>query len=97
MNIFLDKFFFRSKNLDQVSKRIKEINFKTSSNKIFETINDYSSNSEIRYVGGCVRKVLNNETTDDIDLATNLLPNEVCDALKKENNKLLIMFEQSFL
>ena len=84
MKNFLDKFFFRSKNLDQVSQKIKKISLKTPVNKIFEAINDYSNNSEIRYVGGCVRKALNNETIDDIDLATNLIPSEVCDALKKK-------------
>jgi poly(A) polymerase len=34
-------------------------------------------------VGGCVRKVIKKEDIDDIDLATNLKPNEVCEALKK--------------
>ena len=29
--------------------------------KIFRAISKYSKNSEIRYVGGCVRKILNNE------------------------------------
>ena len=84
MKNFLDKFFFRSKNLDQVSQKIKKISLKTPVNKIFEAINDYSNNSEIRYVGGCVRKALNNETIDDIDLATNLIPSEVCEALKQK-------------
>ncbi len=84
MKSFLDKFFFRSKNLDQVSQKIKNISLKTPANKIFEAINNYSNNSEIRYVGGCVRKAINNETIDDIDLATNLIPSEVCDALKKK-------------
>jgi len=84
MKNFLDKFFFRSKNLDQVSQKIKNISQQTLVYKIFETINNYSSNSEIRYVGGCVRKAINNETIDDIDLATNLTPDQVCDALKKK-------------
>ena len=39
----------------------------------------------IRYVGGCVRKVINKEVVDDIDLATNLKPNEICEALKKKD------------
>ena len=84
MKNFLNKFFFRSNNLDQVSKKIKNISQQIQIRKIFETINNYSSNSEIRYVGGCVRKAINNETIDDIDLATNLTPHEVCDALKKK-------------
>ena len=55
--------------------------------KIFRAISKYSKNSEIRYVGGCVRKVLNKEKTDDIDLAVNLEPKTVCNILKKENIK----------
>tara|TARA_Y100001958_G_scaffold158370_1_gene156027 strand:+ start:177 stop:1310 length:1134 start_codon:yes stop_codon:yes gene_type:complete len=39
------------------------------------------------YVGGCVRKILNNEKVDDIDLATNLNPKQVCEILKKNNIK----------
>jgi poly(A) polymerase len=35
-------------------------------------------------VGGCVRKVIKKQIVDDIDLATNLKPSEVCDALKKK-------------
>ena len=40
--------------------------------KIFKSISKYSKNSEIRYVGGCIRKILNKEKIDDIDLAVNL-------------------------
>ena len=83
MNNFLDKIFFRSQNLDYVSKNLKDITTNTPANKIFDAINSYSENSELRYVGGCVRKVINKESIDDIDLATNLKPNEVCEALKK--------------
>ena len=36
-------------------------------NKIFEAINNFSEKGEIRYVGGCVRKVINKEIVDDID------------------------------
>ena len=49
--------------------------------KIFEAINSHSSESEIRYVGGCLRKILNNEKVDDIDLATNLNPLEVSEKI----------------
>ena len=83
MNNFLDKIFFRSQNLDYIIKNLKDITTNTSANKIFDAINSYSENSELRYVGGCVRKVIKKEPIDDIDLATNLKPNEVCEALKK--------------
>ena len=55
--------------------------------KIFSAIETYSLNSEIRYVGGCVRKIINKEVVDDIDLAVNLKPGEICDALKKNKIK----------
>ena len=83
MNNFLDKIFFRSQNLNYVSKNLKDITINTHANKIFDAINSYSEKSEVRYVGGCVRKVIKKEDIDDIDLATNLKPNEVCEALKK--------------
>ena len=83
MKSLLDKLFFRSNNLDNISQIIKELSSKPSSSKVFDAINSYSSSSEIRYVGGCIRKIINNEKIDDIDLATNLEPKEVCEALKK--------------
>ena len=84
MKNFLDKIFFRSNNLDFVSQAIKDLTKNTSSNKIFEAINSYSSGSEVRYVGGCIRRILNKENVDDIDLASNLKPNEICKALKEK-------------
>ena len=83
MKSFLDTIFFRSNNLDYVSQNIKDITKNTPANKIFDAINSFSSDSEIRYVGGCVRKIINKEKVDDIDLATNLDPQKVCEALKE--------------
>jgi tRNA nucleotidyltransferase/poly(A) polymerase len=85
MKSFLDKFFLRSNNLNYISKKISELTTKTSANKIFSAVNSYSSESEIRYVGGCIRKIINKEDVDDIDLATNLEPNQICEVLKKNN------------
>ena len=85
MDKFLDKIFFRSRNLDYISQNLKDITNQTPANKIFEAINNYSESSEVRYVGGCIRKVINKEVVDDIDLATNLKPNEICEALKKKD------------
>ena len=83
MKSFLNKFFLRSNNLDFISKNIKNLTYNTPSKDIFNAINSFSSESEIRYVGGCIRKIINEEKVDDIDLATNLEPNQVCEALKK--------------
>ena len=83
MNNLIDKLFFRANNLDQVSQKLLQITKEKSVKKIFNAINSYSEDSEIRYVGGCVRKVIKKEIIDDIDLATNLNPKEVCEALRK--------------
>ena len=84
MDNFLDKIFFRSRNLDYINQNLKDITKNTPAKKIFEAINNYSESSEIRYVGGCIRKIIKKEKVDDIDLATNLKPIEVCEALKKK-------------
>ena len=83
MNKFLDKIFSCTNNLDNISKSIKDLTLNTPAKEIFNAINNYSDSSELRYVGGCVRKIINKEKVDDIDLATNLSPEEICYALKK--------------
>jgi len=85
MKNFFNKIFSSSKNLHSLKNNIQKLKLITPVKKIFEAINSYSSESEIRYVGGCLRKILNNEKVDDIDLATNLNPFEVSKILKKNN------------
>jgi len=85
MKNFFNKIFLSSKNLNSIKNNIKKLSVTPSVKKIFEAINSHSSESEIRYVGGCLRKILNNEKVDDIDLATNLNPLEVSEILKKNN------------
>jgi len=87
MNNLLDKIFFRSKNLNYINSGFKNIKKNTEIEQIFSAIHSFSKNSEIRYVGGCVRKIINREKVDDIDLAVNLKPKDVCDALNKKKIK----------
>jgi poly(A) polymerase len=87
MNNLLDKIFFRSQNLNYINLGFKDIKKNTKVDQIFSAIQSFSKNSEIRYVGGCVRKIINKEIVDDIDLAVNLKPKEVCDALNKNKIK----------
>ena len=87
MDNFLDKFFFRSRNLNYINLSFKNLKEETEIKKIFDAINKFSENSEVRYVGGCVRKIINKEKIDDIDLAANLNPTDVCEALKKKDIK----------
>ena len=79
---FIDKLTKRSNNLNYVVKAIKDLSKDTPVKKIFDAINKFSHTSEIRYVGGCIRKIIKKETVNDIDLATNLNPYEVCEVLR---------------
>ena len=87
MNNLLNKIFFRSQNLNYINSGFKDIKKNTEVDQIFRAIHSFSKNSEIRYVGGCVRKIINREIVDDIDLAVNLSPKDVCDALNNKNIK----------
>jgi len=82
---FIKKIISRTNNLDDVTQGIKDLSKQTSVKKIFDAINNFSSDSEIRFVGGCVRKIIQKELVNDIDLATNLDPNKVCEALDNKN------------
>tara|TARA_Y100001935_G_scaffold208676_1_gene178294 strand:- start:29 stop:1303 length:1275 start_codon:yes stop_codon:yes gene_type:complete len=81
----LNKFFSSTKNLNTINHRFIKLRKERNVAKIFDAIESYSNKAEIRYVGGCVRKIINNEKVDDIDLATNIDPTKVKEALKKKN------------
>ena len=83
-NIF-NKFFGLKKKKNYKELSFLEVKKTTKVSKLFNAISNYNSVSEIRYVGGCVRKILNNEKFDDIDLATNINPEEVKKCLKDNN------------
>jgi len=87
MRKILDKFLLQSKNSNKIESSFKYLEKNTEVAKIFQAIETYSKNSELRYVGGCVRKILCKEKIDDIDLATNLEPSDVSAALKSKNIK----------
>ena len=81
----VNKFFKKNNNQNPFSVELTKLKDETQVTKIFKSISDFSDESEIRYVGGCIRKILNNEKVDDIDLATNIDPYKVCEVLKKDN------------
>ena len=87
MNNLINKIFFRSKNHNYINLIFDNICKETQIDRIFNAIDSFSKSSEIRFVGGCIRKILNKEKVEDIDLAVNLKPTELCDALKKKNIK----------
>ena len=82
----LNKFFSSTKNLNVINQKFLKLRKETSVEKIFSAIESFSEEAEIRYVGGCVRKIIKDEKVDDIDLATNIEPSKVKQAL--ENKKI---------
>ena len=85
MKNILNTFFFKSNNLKYINLAFRNLKKKIEVTKIFDAINSFSKDSEVRYVGGCVRKIINKEEVDDIDLAVNLNPSEVCQCLKNND------------
>ncbi len=83
----INKIFSSTKNLNTINQRFTRLRKDTNVEKIFNAIESYSNEAEIRYVGGCVRKIINNEKVDDIDLATNIEPTKVKEALENKNLK----------
>ena len=57
----VNKFFKKKNNQNPFSVELKKLKDETQVTKIFKSISDFSDESEIRYVGGCIRKILNNE------------------------------------
>ena len=86
MNLINKIFSFSNKKDSKISS-FENLKQKKSIKKLFSSIENYSENSEIRYVGGCIRKILNNESIDDIDFAVNLKPKECINVLAKNNIK----------
>ena len=84
---FLKKIFKSNKKPTQRERSFLNIYSNTEVSKIFDSVSNFNENSEIRYVGGCVRKILNQEEVDDIDLAVNLNPDEVKKCLQSNNIK----------
>ncbi len=90
MITILNKLFSRSENINSLNLPFQKLKKETGVEKLFKVIEGFSDTSEIRYVGGCVRKILYSEEVDDIDLAVNLSPDQVSEILKKKNIKFYI-------
>jgi len=82
----VDHFFYKKFGSDKSTKFLentKEIQ------EIFSILNIPGEDTKVRFVGGCVRKALNGENIDDIDLATSLTPDEVKKVCNKKGIKIV--------
>tara|TARA_Y100000590_G_scaffold411500_1_gene505613 strand:- start:492 stop:1766 length:1275 start_codon:yes stop_codon:yes gene_type:complete len=82
INIFSKIFKYKDRS-NYYSEDFENLKKQTGIEKIFNSISNFSETSEIRYVGGSIRNIINKEKVDDIDLATNISPKKVCEILKK--------------
>ena len=94
MITLLNKLFSQSKNFNSLNLAFQKLNKESEIKIIFKIIEEFSSNSEIRYVGGCVRKIINYQKVDDIDFAVNLNPNEISEIFKKEGENYFRKLEE---
>jgi tRNA nucleotidyltransferase/poly(A) polymerase len=87
-NIILktDRFLYKKFGSSKSTKFLENIK---EARTIFSYLNEIGKESEVRFVGGCVRKAICGENIDDIDLATSLEPNEVKERLNKEDIKII--------
>ncbi len=82
----IDKFFFKKFGSDKGTKFLENIK---ESEIIFSLLNETGKDSNIKYVGGCVRKSLTGDSIDDIDFATILEPERVKSKLRQHNIKVI--------
>ena len=84
--IEIDRFLYKKFGSEKSTKILENIK---EAQIIFSHLNEVGKKSEVRFVGGCVRKSLCGESIEDIDLATSLEPEEVKKRLNKENIKII--------
>ena len=82
---FINNLFKSKKQTFKDKTNFKELVSNKEIRDLFKSINTFSDEAELRLVGGCVRKLINGEIVDDIDLSTNLKPEIVIEILKKNN------------
>ena len=80
---FLNKFFKSKQGNFKDKVNFRELVSQKEIQELFKSFNSFSKESELRFVGGCVRKLIIGEKIDDIDLSTNLKPEDVINILKK--------------
>ena len=73
-----------SSSLESI-KNLQDLkNFKEAKS-IFSALENQDKSNKLMFVGGCVRKLLKKELVNDIDIATNLSPDELKNILRENN------------
>jgi len=58
-------------------KNLQDLKNLTATKSIFSILDNQEKYNKLKFVGGCVRKLLNKEMINDIDIATSLTPSEL--------------------
>ena len=82
----IDRFLYKKFGSAEGTKFLENIR---EAQIIFSHLNEVGKQTNVRFVGGCVRKAIYGENIDDIDLATSIEPNEVENKLNKEGIKVI--------
>ena len=86
----LDKFksfVFLNRESDALKsiKDLRDLKNLEEVKSIFSALENQNKDNKLKFVGGCVRKLLNKEMINDIDIATNLSPDKLKNILKENN------------
>ena len=66
-------------------RNLQDLKNLVATKSIFSVLENQDKSNKLMFVGGCVRKLLNKESVNDIDIATNLNPEELKNILRKNN------------
>ena len=81
-----DSFFYKKFGSDKSTKILENIK---EAQIVFSYLNEKGTDVQTKFVGGCVRKAINGEEIDDIDLATILTTDEIKQRLNKAGIKVI--------
>ena len=81
--------FKNNKNFSISIKSLKDLEYFNGAKHIFLTLSKQNKKTKLMLIGGCVRKLLNQEEINDVDIAINLDPEEIKNILNQNKIKYL--------
>ena len=82
-----ESFVFLNRKSDALKsiKDLRDLKNLEEVKSIFSVLENQDKGNKLMFVGGCVRKLLKKELVNDIDIATNLSPDELKNILRENN------------
>ena len=82
-----ESFVFLNRESDALKsiKDLRDLKNLEEVKSIFSVLENQDKGNKLMFVGGCVRKLLKKELVNDIDIATNLSPDELKNILRESN------------